>query len=392
MRVRRAWPCFGLTLCLLACVPEDSNEGPPVPFAGPDGSGGDASVTDPGQDAVVPDPFTPPRSLVIATYNVENLFDLRDDPDTDEGEFTPRAGQWDAAQLTQRLTHLSRVLIALDADVVALNELENVEVLAQLRDAIVEAGGERYPYLGHANSRDPRGIDVSLLSRYPVLFQIGRPINKAHPCLDEDGAPVTLDGSHPEARPVLQVDVNVDADPEADLTFLVNHWKAKGRTSFPCDDDEHRLRSGHFLAELVDGLRRDRPLVGIIAMGDFNAFEFEAPLEQALDARLVLDPRPRLFNAWAGGGVTPHDRNDNRWNNAQNSSYNFSGDWTRLDHLLLTPDLVDGSGEWRLVPDSMGPLSAGYLLSGGRPSSWDLETGAGYSDHLPVRLTLERTD
>jgi len=389
--LRRAATLSWLAGFLVAACDEPATEAPTV-FAAFD-------VGVPTADArtmATPPPlgFAPPSGLTVATYNVENLFDLVDDPQTDEGEFTPGTPTWDAARLSRRLTDLGQAFALLNADVVVVNEVENLDVLEQLRDAIRGAGGPAYPHLAIAPSRDPRGIDVSLLSRFPVTTQLGRPINSRFECTHvETGMPFTLDGSWPEARPVLQVELELDGDAQPDLVLLGNHWKAKGRGSFPCTDEAHRLRAAEHLRALVEDLSAARPDVGIVALGDFNTWDFEPPLADVLQARLDLTADALLYNAWGDAGVLERNtRNDNAWNRPANSSYQFSGTWSRLDHVLITRPLLTGEAGWRLVRGSVASLADRRLLGpDGAPRSWTASTGAGYSDHLPVFMRLERT-
>jgi endonuclease/exonuclease/phosphatase family metal-dependent hydrolase len=385
-------------LCTACVVEDDNNTGdqpfvPETPDAGRGGSGGEAAGgAGGGAGGQAFPPFDPPSRLTIATYNVENLFDLTDDPSHDEGEFTPGTATWNAARLADRMARMARVFKDLNADIVSVNEVENELVLGQLRDAIVDAGGPNYPYLAVSNSSDPRGIKPAVLSRYPITRSFGRPINRAHDCLStEEQRPITIAGSDPEARPIFQVEINVDAEPAADLVLLANHWKAKGRTSYPCNDDEHRLRSALQLRELMLELEAADQDRDVLALGDFNSFEFEPPLAEGLQVSLDLSVTADIYDAWADAGVIGgRQTNDNRWNNIDNSSYQFSGDWTRLDHILLMHSLVQGTNGWHLERGSVGSFHAPYMLTGGRPDSWDARDGSGYSDHLPVRLTIVR--
>jgi predicted extracellular nuclease len=367
--------------------PARSDAGPAAPDVGPG----------PGDAAPPPDaaPVEPPDRLLVATYNVENLFDLVDEPRNDEGEFTPAPGRWDAARLTVRLQRLSQVFRVLDADVVSVNEVENEEILVQLRDAIAGNGGPRYGYVAVANSRDPRGIDVALLSKYPIVLEQGHPINVRHECQGRDG-PVVLDGSWPEARPILQVDLNLEGDAAPELTLLANHWKAKGRDSFPCTDEEHRRRSARQVVDIVGRLAAANPERGIVVLGDFNTWEFEAPLADVMDARLEragVTAADALYNAWGEApGVEPGRENSNVWNTVANSSYNFDGDWTRLDHIVVNGALLgEAPAGWRLVEGSTTSIHPDFALDGrGEPHGYDARSGEGYSDHLPVRVELQR--
>ena len=60
--------------------------------------------------------------LKIATYNVENLFDDK----ISGSEYSDfKSNRWNSAKYQQKLQKISRVLRELNADVVALNEIEN---------------------------------------------------------------------------------------------------------------------------------------------------------------------------------------------------------------------------------------------------------------------------
>ena len=102
----------------------------------------------------------------IIFYNVENLFDTRDDPDTYDEEFTP-AGQrhWTRERYNRKLQNLSRALVAAAGDalplLVGLAEVENRQVLVDLTTKTVLANAS-YSII-HVDSPDPRGIDVALL-------------------------------------------------------------------------------------------------------------------------------------------------------------------------------------------------------------------------------------
>ncbi len=385
------------TLGLTACQPEST--GKRIDVVGEQRfdlnvSKSDDSAVDPPVDAAVPEPdvplvVDPADRVVLATYNVYNFFDLVDDPRIDEDPFTPRPGVWDAAKLAERMRLTSAVFEHLNADVVMVNEIENRETLEALRDAIAAHGGPEYPYIAHVEGRGGRGIDVGLLSRFRVVREVSRPISWPHRCQGEDGE-VELDGSMPEARPMLQADIDLDGDRVADLVVLGHHWKAKGR-SWPCEDDEHRLRSGLQLRDVFETLMAEGQ--SVVAMGDFNAHEFEPPLRDAVQAKLDLGSvgPGDVYNTWGGADGVEEGRNSNsnRWNNRDNSSYNFFDEWTRLDHILVSGDMrPGGEARWQVIPGSVRTAFFDAMLDrDGEPKEWRANR-AGYSDHLPVRVDL----
>ncbi|MGY8915166.1 MAG: endonuclease/exonuclease/phosphatase family protein, partial [Flavobacteriales bacterium] len=105
----------------------------------------------------------------IAFYNVENLFDTINDPNTFDDDRTPRGkDQWTTDRYQQKIENISRVLSEIGADIsttspdiIGLCEIENRQVLEDLI---------AHPYLTdkgygiiHYESPDERGIDVALL-------------------------------------------------------------------------------------------------------------------------------------------------------------------------------------------------------------------------------------
>lgn len=338
--------------------------------------------------------FDAPDEITIGTYNLHNLYDLVDNPNNDEGEYTP-GDQWNAARLQQRVDELARVFLVLDADIVSVTEVETEDALDTLADAIKRLGGPDYAYRAISGSRNGRGIRIGALSRFPIIRSGGRPVGIEHDCEGEDG-PVTLDSSRPEPRPIFQFEVDLSSDGRSDIVLFGNHWKAKSNSSWPCDDDEHRIRSARQLRGVIDEFIAEDPNRAVISLGDLNAFEFEVPVRQTMGAELdeaqVAVPGG-LYNAWGDVGVTY--ANGNRLNNATNATYNFRGDWTRLDHILMTGNMHPerGTAQWRWVPGTSSNLHENFMFdSSGRPQTWSFSTGRGFSDHLPVRITLSRAE
>jgi len=97
-------------------------------------------------------------TVTIASYNVLNLFDNHDCPyHRDEG--TP-------PKPADELEKLAATIRAVNADVLALQEVENRGFLAQFNKAMLSDMGYDHVVLFEGN--DKRGIDVAVLSRLPV--------------------------------------------------------------------------------------------------------------------------------------------------------------------------------------------------------------------------------
>ena len=78
------------------------------------------------------------QSFVVMSYNVENLFDLEDNPQQDDDEFLPEGNHhWTRARYERKLHQLAEVLSCAGSvtsfpDLVGLVEVENASVLQDL--------------------------------------------------------------------------------------------------------------------------------------------------------------------------------------------------------------------------------------------------------------------
>jgi endonuclease/exonuclease/phosphatase family metal-dependent hydrolase len=99
-----------------------------------------------------------PGEVVVAAYNILNLFDEHDDP-YKEDEGTP-------AKPRAELERLAESIRGLNADVIAVEEVENRFYLERFVNVFLPEMGYRDVVLFEGN--DGRGIDVGLISRIPV--------------------------------------------------------------------------------------------------------------------------------------------------------------------------------------------------------------------------------
>lgn len=96
--------------------------------------------------------------LKIATYNVENLFDDK----ISGSEYSDfKSNRWNSAKYQQKLRKISRVLRELNADIVALNEIENENVIKELANL---SGYKFYKFATLKGSP----VGLGLLSRYRI--------------------------------------------------------------------------------------------------------------------------------------------------------------------------------------------------------------------------------
>ncbi len=320
------------------------------------------------------------ETFKIASYNVENLFDLKTDK-TEYPDYQPngRTG-WTRAMLSAKLANITRVIKDLDADIVALQEIETRTALDLLQQSLANAGAV-YEY--SAISRQPSAaVKCALLSRFPVTAQESIAVGKT---------------DRASARHILKVRLKIADRP---LIVYVNHWKSKA------GPESRRMVSAETLAREIESLGCDTDYV---LTGDFNSdyneYETFQKIERLNDTggrtginhllgttaegRLVDESFLAaqngcgfLYNLWL---EVPAYR---RW------SVNFFGRKNSPDSIIVPKALYDDNGI-SYVDDSFDRFDPDYLFAENRVFRWQRAArngkpgtgrhlGRGFSDHLPV--------
>jgi predicted extracellular nuclease len=194
-----------------------------------------------------PRPFS--GTVTIASYNVLNFFDEYDDP-YHEDESTPPKPK-------EELEKLAVSIRALDADVLAMQEVENRGYLERFVRAML--GDMGYEHLVCFEGNDQRGIQCAVLSRLPV----GPVTSHRFLRFDSNGkGPV---GDLYFRRDVLQVSIE-EPDAPAFCVFVV-HLKSKRDGDAT---ETYRVAEARAARRILDGdLRKDKDALFVIC-GDFN--------------------------------------------------------------------------------------------------------------------------
>jgi endonuclease/exonuclease/phosphatase family metal-dependent hydrolase len=274
------------------------------------------------------------EELTLASYNVLNLFDGVDDP--------YRADESTPAKPRGELQQVAAVLRRINADVIALQEVENRGYLQRFLDVFLPDLGYRHVALVEGN--DPRGIDVCLVSRIPL----GRVVSHRHLRFQDDQG-----NWHAFNRDLLRVEVL----PPNGVPFevWVVHLKSKGGGE---NSDPIRLAEARQVGKLLDARLQEDPSVALVVCGDFNDTYDSASLEA-----ILRDDQnaPRLMSLFEtipeSGRIT----------------YNLEPYREMIDFIFCTPAMAE-----QYVPGSYA-IHAGTLE----------ETG---SDHNPVVCRFRRRE
>lgn len=159
----------------------------------------------------------------------------------------------------------ARVIADVDADVICLIEVEDRNLLQKFHDDLLvknflkPAGRPGYEYVLLIDGNDPRGIDVSFLSRLPVTSLRSR----IHEMSEYDGRRVKT-----FSRDCLEAQLETSGGKT--LHLKINHFKSMGYS--PKTDPQsgrRRLGQARRVAELVDqhDLKRDY----VVVAGDLNS-------------------------------------------------------------------------------------------------------------------------
>ena len=310
-----------------------------------------------------------PAPLRVAFYNVENLFDTEDDPQTLDEEFTPQGKKkYTAARYAEKLDRLAEVIQRLDYPaVIGLSEVENRAVLEALTNT---DRLKKYKYrIAHFDGPDVRGIDVALLyraDRFELTGAAPLPIN----------FPASIVEDY-TTRDVLIVEGKLAGER---VHVLVNHWPSRrGGEAASAPKREYVAAQ---VRRAVDSVATQSPGAQFVIMGDFNDEPDNRSLMSVLGAQLTREGKMDnvLFNTLA--------EQDKRGE----GTYNYRGNWNTLDQIILSGNFLDEEGLQYLRSvifrepfllfehPKNGPVPN---RSYGGPNYY-----GGYSDHLPVYVEL----
>lgn len=309
----------------------------------------------------------------IATYNVENLFDLNDDGNEYEEYIPNTSWGWDASMQRIKLRNTATVIREMGADIVGLQEIESERALKELKTEL-NRQGLYYPYHAFSRSKNTT-VSVALLSRYPIKSVVNH-----------------SPGAHRRFRDIMEAKVEIEGK---SLRIFVNHWKSKS------GPESMRILSAKVLARRLSELSSDEPFV---LLGDFNSHyeEYRTFVKSRRHndtdgitginhiLRTIDDEQNPisyagikkctgcLYNLWYD---LPESK---RW------SHQYKQFREGLDNIIIPPSLADGKGI-EYVRGSFERFDPPYLFQKGKIYRWQQSRrhpkhhlGEGYSDHLPV--------
>jgi predicted extracellular nuclease len=313
--------------------------------------------------------------LKVASFNVLNYFLNLDDGVNDicgASQTLECRGADDADEFTRQETKIVEALLAIDADVIGLIEMENtpdVEPLARLVDQLnAQAGAGTYAFID-------TGVIGGDAIRVGFIYKPGSVTPFGDFAVLDSSVDSRFDDS--KNRPALAQTFTENAT-GASFTAVVNHFKSKGSGCGAGDDDplQGNCNGTRTLAAqaLADWLATDPTGSGdpdFMIIGDLNAYAKEDPittLETAGYTNLIA-----------------------QFNGEFAYSYVFDGEFGYLDYALANSPLlsqVTGVTEWHINADEADAFDYDTSF---KPDPIDAlwePTAFRASDHDPVIVGL----
>lgn len=311
----------------------------------------------------------------VGFFNIENLYDTIDSPDTDDHEFLPSGPkQWGSARYFRKVEKMAQVISELGADIhpdglacIGLSEIENRSVLEDL----VKAPALKARNLGivHVDGPDRRGVDCAFLYHPGHFTVLGHRSYRL-----SDPADTNF-----RSRDQLLVSGILDGDT---THFIVAHWPSRR-------GGEKRSQPKRFLAgtlgrHITDSLLARNADARVIYMGDLNDDPVDPSVKRFLGSSSVKEEavNGKFFNPM--GDLYRKGIGSLAWNDS----------WNLFDQILLSPAIVTGAqGGARYYATRI--FNKPYLRqSEGNFAGYPFRTFVGdqymdgYSDHFPVFVTL----
>jgi len=319
-----------------------------------------------------------PEEFNILFYNVENLFDIKNNPETLDDEFTPSGERrWTYKRFQKKLLDISKVILNASGwkppQLVALCEVENMYVLEKL---LSDTPLQSHSYkIIHKESPDRRGIDVTLLYNekefYPIEYQYIPLKNQSDSVL--------------QTREILYVS-GILAETDT-IHLFANHWPS--RYSGLLESLENRTLAAKTLRNKIEELQQKFANPKIVIMGDFN----DQPSDESLLLHLgaVEIPQPSTTDAQQLYNLSFP------WMKDDLGTLKYQSQWSVFDQIIITGSLLNTSEQIFTRPEWASIVKLPFLFEKderyGGLKTYRTYSGfrynGGFSDHLPVMLKIQ---
>lgn len=331
-------------------------------------------------------------NLKVASFNVLNYFTTLDLSGNRTANGSDPRGANSQAEFERQTQKLVTTILAIDADVLGLVELENdflpgsngnaIEFLVEQLNAVAGAGTYDWVNPGQQFVDVSDAISVGAIYK-PIAVNIADGTNPAiltDNNLPEEFAGETIFNGSSTNRAPLAITFEENATGEQ-FTVAVNHFKSKGSVfNEPGNTDigdgqgnnnAIRVQAAQALETWLASDPTGSGDADYLILGDLNAYANEEPIK-VLEATGYTDLAEQFSDS------TPY-------------SFLFDGQLGTLDYALANTTLLDqvtGATEWHVNADE--PDALDYNLDFGRnPELFNSENPYRNSDHDPLIIGLD---
>ena len=199
--------------------------------------------------------------FTLVTYNMKNFFD-------DQGQ-DPKKGATEKP--VWEVNALTKVVQRSGAEVVAAQEVEN--------EGVLQRWPEQLPNVTAPGTNDKRGINLGVLSKYPMLQVVTH-------------KDANLEGDRHFSRDLLRVDLDVQGET---VSLYTTHSYSRRHDDQAAAANQQRLAEANAIKQIVTREMQEFPNRLYIITGDFN----DTTEDPALQA-LLNGPGDKLIDTLSG--------------------------------------------------------------------------------------------
>ncbi|MBP7770240.1 MAG: endonuclease/exonuclease/phosphatase family protein [Aliarcobacter sp.] len=320
-------------------------------------------------------------TFTIASYNVENLFDLKKD-NTEYNEFIPNnKSLWNQRNFNIKLNNLIKVINDIDADIIALQEIENRDLMQELKRKLPQYSD--YSFVKYPKS----AVGIGILSKIKI----------------KDNRHIDVKFTSKLFRPILETTFIYE---NIEFKVFNNHWPSKAVA------ESYRIQYAKNLQDRLTKIPKD---YDYILIGDFNS-DYDEYItfqkNQKLNNSYGITGINQILNTTSGDKFVTYDDilnynkrvHFNLWldlptNERFSSKYRDQNNTP--DSIILSPALFD-TKKISYILNSFEVFKPSYLYKNNQVNRWQMSggkfskthKGEGFSDHLPIlaKFSINKED
>ncbi len=311
------------------------------------------------------------KSYSIAFYNIDNLYDIVNDVNHDDDEFTANGNyKWTKKRYQNKLQNMAKAISQIAngnaPDVLGVCELESATALKDLLKE--EQLKNRYNF-AHFDSPDERGVDVALIfNQQKFTLVTSKPLAVS---LSKDSTDRTRD--------ILYVKLFAKEANDT-LHFLVCHFPSRREGKY--QSEQNRIDAAKVMKNFITNNIKTSAQ-NLIIMGDFNDEPWDKSVYRTLNAQNYTKTKDSaLLNLmW-------------QFQYEKRGSYKYKNEMNMLDQIIISKALANNTG-LEYENGSVNIFDKDWLKQKGKYEGFPLRTFGGntwlngYSDHFAVYMNLK---